>query len=297
MTDPQLQSFFQGRALELMHRAIDLALDEDGQDLTSQALFTTTDRLQARIVAKEPCTMAGLPLIEPILSRCGPGSSATRVGHHCSDGDQVEQGTVVVTMDGPALTLLKAERVILNFLAHLSGIATVTREFVALLGSSGTRLLDTRKTLPGLRYPDKYAVRVGGGFNHRLDLTEMVMLKDNHIDRAGSITAAVASIRDNLSPCPPIEVECRNDSEVDEAVQSRVDRIMLDNMTPSQISRALKMIPEHIETELSGGINVRNLNEYAFLGADFISVGCLTNSARNIDLSMTLVEMLAHKHS
>lgn len=289
MSDPQLQSFFQGRSLEFMHRAVDLALEEDGQDLTSQALFSPDDQLRAKIVAKEPCRIAGLPLIEPVLKRCAHSDTGVDISPLCAEGDQIQKSSVVVRLEGPALTLLKAERVILNFLAHLSGIATLTSQFVTLLGSSRTRLLDTRKTLPGLRYPDKYAVRVGGGFNHRLDLAEMIMLKDNHIDRAGSITAAVATIRDRISPCPPVEVECRNDSEVQEAVLSRVDRIMLDNMSQEQITRVLSIIPDWIETEISGGVNASNISELGRLGADFISVGSLTNSARNIDLSMTLL--------
>jgi len=287
--DPELQTFFQGKALEFMLQAVDLALEEDGQDLTSQALFTPRDRLEARITAKEPCVIAGLPLMNLILKRCASGRAEVEVNPLCSDGDRVQKASNIATLSGPALTILKAERVVLNFLAHLSGIATLTTQFVSLLGSSRTKLLDTRKTLPGLRYPDKYAVRVGGGHNHRLNLSDMIMLKDNHIDRAGSISAAVQAIRDRVAPCPPIEVECRNDKEVEEAVESRVDRIMLDNMGPDQIARVLKLVPDWIETEISGGVNAANISQLAKLGADFISVGPLTNAARSVDLSLTLV--------
>jgi nicotinate-nucleotide pyrophosphorylase (carboxylating) len=287
--DPRLQTFFQGKALDFMLRAVELALEEDGQDLTSQALFTPGDRLEARITAKEPCVIAGLPLMNLILKQCASGDGEVELHPLYTDGDRVQKGANIATLSGPALVILKAERVMLNLLAHLSGIATLTSQFVSLLGSSRTKLLDTRKTLPGLRYPDKYAVRVGGGHNHRLNLSEMIMLKDNHIDRAGSISAAVTAIRNRVAPCPPIEVECRNDKEVQEAVESRVDRIMLDNMEPDQIARALKLIPDGIETEISGGINAANISRFARLGADFISVGSLTNSARSVDLSLTLV--------
>ena len=151
---------------------------------------------------------------------------------------------------------------------------------------TGVRLLDTRKTMPGLRYPDKYAVLCGGGHNHRRNLAEMLMLKDNHIDAAGSMTKAVELLRGRYNPCPPIEVECRNLDEISEAVACRVDRIMLDNFTPALTREAVELIAGRCEVESSGGITLDNLREYAACGVDFISVGALTHQIKSLDLSL-----------
>jgi nicotinate-nucleotide pyrophosphorylase (carboxylating) len=195
-----------------------------------------------------------------------------------------EQWSPVI--DGQARAVLRAERVMLNFLCHLSGIATLTRQFADLLAGTRTRLLDTRKTMPGLRYPEKYAVRIGGGLNHRIDLEEMLMLKDNHIDRWGGIEGAVRRLRAIYSPCPPIEVECRTLEHVEVAVSCRVDRIMLDNMEQARLKEALSIIPGTIQSEVSGGITRENIRTIAGLGPDFISVGRLTHSAPSVDLSL-----------
>lgn len=280
--------FFTGHARDCLIRAVDLALDEDGPDLTALAVFAPGDRLTASIAAKECTLVAGLPIADIVLDRLGVLADTAR-DYRAQDGDAVPDGAVVAVLDGPAVGLLKAERVILNFLCHLSGIANLTSNYVMALGGSPTRLLDTRKTLPGLRYPEKYAVLVGGGLNHRRDLAEMLMLKDNHIDRAGGVTPAVQAARRAHPPGTiPLEVECRTLDEVREAVALAPERIMLDNMSPDDIRQAIDLIPETIESEISGGVSLDNLTELGELGADYISVGRITHSAPYADFSMRL---------
>ncbi len=286
-------SFFQGKALKYLVATIDLALEEDGQDLTSKAVFTSDDILDAKIIVKQDAVVAGLPILPMVIERMDATKDVT-LDIHVHDGDTVRDRTLIATMRGPAALLLKAERVMLNFLTHLSGIATMTAEYVAAMGDTKTRLLDTRKTIPGLRYPEKYAVLMGGGCNHRLDLEEMFMLKDNHVDKAGGITAAVEALRRYCASAtfqgtpPPIEVECRTLDEVREAVILTPERIMLDNMEPSVMKEALSLIPEGIETEISGGVSMDKLAELAALGADFISIGKITHSAPSADFSMLI---------
>lgn len=281
-------TFFQGPALDMLLQGIDLALEEDGPDLTSEALFSPRETLQATVLAKAEGVIAGLPLIPLILEGAGPSGYQADIEYLTAEGSRVLAGQDICFLRGSATLLLKAERVILNYLTHLSGIATLTHSFVQALQDTSTRLLDTRKTLPGLRYPEKYAVLIGGGQNHRLNLAQMLMLKDNHIDQAGSITAAVSRLRDRYDPCPPIEVECRTGEDVLEAVAAQVDRIMLDNMDEKGIAECLTLIPSQIESEISGGVNLESLTKLGALGANFISAGCLTNSAPVLDLSMKL---------
>jgi nicotinate-nucleotide pyrophosphorylase (carboxylating) len=282
MSTSLFHTFFSGRAMDMLLASIEHALDEDGPDLTSRALFRPEDELRARIVAKERCIVAGLPLAPLVLERCGGG----RCEPAAQDGDTMQPGTLAAELRGPAAGLLKAERVILNYVTHLSGIATLTRRYVDALATTRTRVLDTRKTLPGLRHAEKYAVRVGGGVNHRMDLAEMLMLKDNHVDRAGGITPAVERLRAAYSPCPPLEVECRTLDEVREAVACGVDRIMLDNMGHETMARALALIPDAIESEVSGGVSLETIKDIGRLGPDFVSVGRLTHSAPAADFSM-----------
>ena len=280
--------FFQAEARMFLLATIRIALAEDGSDLTSMGLFTETDMAQAMIVAKQDTVVAGLPII-PMVLEFGGAECQTHL--NVDDGDRVSEGTMVAALQGPAQQLLKAERVIMNFLCHLSGIADLTAQYVEALKGTKTRLLDTRKTLPGLRFPEKYAVLAGGGTNHRLTLSDMLMLKDNHIDRAGSITQAVDALLRSYSPCPPIEVECRTLEEVEEAVQCEIQRIMLDNMDEETARTALGIIPETIETEISGNVTLENIREIAELGSDFISVGKLTHSAPSSDFSMQFIAL------
>ncbi|BDQ36103.1 nicotinate-nucleotide diphosphorylase (carboxylating) [Pseudodesulfovibrio nedwellii] len=280
--------FFQAEAKMFLLATIRIALAEDASDLTSMGLFTENDMAQAMIVAKQKTVVAGLPLIPMILEF---GSEECQTHLNVDEGDTVSEGTMVAAIQGPALQLLKAERVIMNFLCHLSGIANLTASYVEALKGTKTQLLDTRKTLPGLRFPEKYAVLAGGGKNHRLTLSDMLMLKDNHIDRAGSISQAVNQLQTVHSPCPPIEVECRTLEEVEEASQCDIKRIMLDNMDAETAKTALGIIPKNIETEISGNISLDNIREIADLGPNFISVGKLTHSAISSDFSMKFIPL------
>ncbi|MFV0422788.1 carboxylating nicotinate-nucleotide diphosphorylase [Oleidesulfovibrio sp.] len=299
MTTSSINFFFTGEALQFTLSAIDLAIDEDGPDLTSNAVFAPEQRLKAQIVAKEDTIVCGLTYVRYIMDRVierdpqPAGFDDYTVETFAADGDRVSNGSLVVRLEASARRLLKAERIILNFMTHLSGISNLTARYAAALEGSGTRLLDTRKTLPGLRYPEKYAVIIGGGLNHRRNLAEMLMLKDNHIDLAGSITAAVERLRTAYAPCPPIEVECRTVADVQEAVSCSVDRIMLDNMDAAGLAEALPYIPAHIETEASGGVTletIRTLADASGRKLDYISVGRLTHSAPSADFSMRISE-------
>ncbi len=293
MADDSFENFFDGESRRHLYDAITLALSEDGIDLTSNAVFNASQTLSAHIVAKGDAVVAGLPLIPIILAEALPEteSAPCTCEIFAADGDKICAGTTLARLSGGARRILKAERVILNFLCHLSGIATLTARYIDALAGTGITLLDTRKTLPGLRYPAKYAVRMGGAKNHRRNLSEVLMLKDNHIDMAGSITRAVAALRAAHSPCPPIEVECRNLSEVREAVACDVDWIMFDNMTPEQVKEALALVPRRIFTEISGGVsldNIRSFSEAGAAGLTYISVGRLTHSAPFADYSMRI---------
>ncbi|NJB66867.1 nicotinate-nucleotide pyrophosphorylase (carboxylating) [Desulfobaculum xiamenense] len=285
MNHTPFDAFFQGVAGDYLRRAIIFALDEDGADLTSHAVFTGNEVAHCVILAKEETICAGLPVIDLVLDALGLERPHDVTFHH-ADGDTVSAGTVVAEFACSPIVAFKAERVILNFVCHLSGIANLTRRYVDALAGTRTVLLDTRKTLPCLRYPEKYAVLLGGGKNHRMDLAEMLMLKDNHIDQAGGISPAVQALRRAYTPCPPIEVECRTLDDVSEAVALGVDRIMLDNMDPATLRDALARIPEGIESEVSGGVNLSTIADIGRIGPDFVSVGRLTHSAPAADFSM-----------
>ena len=293
---PEFSEYFQGEARTHLLSILELSLAEDGPDLTTEGVFGPGDRLQAIIVAKEQTIIAGLPVIPLVMDLCAahPEELSYTWQSLAKEGEEVAKGSIVARISGPARQVLRAERVILNFVSHLCGIANLTRRYAEKLEGTGVRLLDTRKTMPGLRYPDKYAVLCGGGHNHRRNLAEMLMLKDNHIDAAGSMTKAVELLRGRYNPCPPIEVECRNLDEINEAVACRVDRIMLDNMTPDMLPEALEMIPSSIETEISGGVSLDTIRVYATVSTvrkpDFISVGRITHSAVTADLSMRIAK-------
>lgn len=206
-----------------------------------------------------------------------------------SDGDPFSPGMTIATITGSAKSCLKGERTALNFLQHLSGIATITRRFVDT-AQGNVKILDTRKTLPGLRILEKYAVRIGGGVNHRFGLYDMVLIKNNHIEIAGSITKAVSAVRQKKKRAF-IEVEVKTFEELQEAVGLKVNRIMLDNMNIGQLRRAVQIVHEakhKIEIEVSGGVNLSNIEEFAVCGVDFISIGALTHSARAIDIALQL---------
>lgn len=295
MTTDLFENFFDGNPRRYLFDAISLALREDGTDLTSSAVFAPEETLAAHIFAKADIVLAGLPLIPIILQESLPEKESALCSYEwfVNDGDRVKAGTVLCAIKGGARRILKAERIILNFLCHLSGVATLTATYAEALKGSGITLLDTRKTMPGMRYPEKYAVLMGGGKNHRNNLAEILMLKDNHNDMAGSITNAVAKLRQAYEDCPPIEVECRNEAEVREAVACNVDWIMFDNMTPAQITQALALVPDHIITEVSGGVSLENIHDFVEAGKaglTYISVGRLTHSAPFANCSMRIAK-------
>ncbi len=270
-------------------KLIDLALAEDiGEgDHSSLASIPKGTLGESRIIFKEDGVLAGIELAKVIMEKVDPTLGLTVLNH---DGDFVKKGTVIATAHGSVHGLLASERLLLNFMQRLSGIATRTHEAVALVKGSTTRLLDTRKTTPGLRILEKWAVKTGGGENHRIGLFDMVMLKDNHIDSSGGITAAVKRTTEYLKEHNKnlaIEVETRNLAEVEEALATQsVDRIMLDNFSPEMCKEAVALIAGRAETEASGGINMSNLTAYAASGVDFISLGFLTHSAKSLDISM-----------
>lgn len=285
-TFPLFDEFFQAEARMFLLAGVRIALSEDGKDLTSLGIFTDADTAMAHIVAKQSTVVAGLPLIPLILEFAG-----CEFQHmiNVDEGDLVKPGTLIAAIQAPATHILRTERVLLNYLGHLSGIANLTAQYVAALAGTRTTLLDTRKTLPGLRYAEKYAVRVGGAKNHRKNLTELLMVKDNHIDRAGGIREAVDALRKTYGEdCPPIEVECRTLDEVSIAAECRVSRIMLDNMDLPLMAEALKRIPEGIESEASGNVTLETIADIGRIGPDFVSVGRITHSAPCSDFSLRM---------
>lgn len=269
------------------------ALQEDitSEDISTMSVCPARREAQVQLIAKADGVIAGLGVFERAFTLLDP---STRVDARVQDGDRVENGQLLAMVYGDARVLLSGERVALNYLQRMSGIATYTRRMADALAGTKTVLADTRKTTPGMRIFEKEAVRLGGGANHRYNLSSAVMLKDNHIDAAGSMTKAVELLRGRYNPCPPIEVECRNLDEISEAVACRVDRIMLDNMTPDMLPEALEMIPSFIETEISGGVSLDTIRAYATVSTvrkpDFISVGRITHSAVTADLSMRIAK-------
>lgn len=264
------------------------ALEEDtGRgDLTTWLTVPAGLEGHAEIVAKEQGVLAGLPLARKIFDRLGATEVTVRA--HLAEGETLLPGSVVATFQGPVSYLLTGERVVLNFLQHLSGVATLTRRYVEAISGTGARILDTRKTRPGLRLLEKYAVRVGGGRNHRLGLDDGVLIKDNHIIAAGGLRAAVERARAGAPHVVRIEVECDTLSAVEEALTAGADTILLDNMSVEQIAQAVRSIGGRALVEASGGISLQTVRATAETGVDLISVGALTHSAPALDLSMRI---------
>jgi nicotinate-nucleotide pyrophosphorylase (carboxylating) len=262
---------------------IDSALTEDlpTGDITTENLALSSRHGTAKLVAKSDLVLSGRAMFEQTVLRLEPQMEVTWLK---TDGDHVLKGQAVCTLLGDLIQLLKAERTALNFIQHLSGIATITRTFVEQVRGTSAQIIDTRKTLPGYRVLEKRAVRDGGGGNHRMNLSESVMIKDNHIAVAGGITPAVTRIRQNHTG--HICVEAASLDQVREAVQLSVERILLDNMAVEMLSAAVKLIPDAIEVEASGNMTLSRVREVAKTGVDFISVGALTHSAPAADLSL-----------
>ncbi len=261
------------------------ALEEDigSGDVTTLATVDPTRRGRARLIAKSPCVIAGLDIAEEAFRQVDQWTVFTR---HLQDGEQCPPGVVVAQIDGSAVGLLTAERTALNFIQRMSGIATLTRRFVDTAAGRMT-ILDTRKTTPTLRALEKYAVRCGGGTNHRAGLYDAVLIKENHARLAGGIRPAVERMR-AAGRRLPIEVEAQSLDDVEEAIAARADIILLDNLTTAEIADALRRIGRRARTEISGGVTLARIPELAATGADFVSVGALTHSAPAADLSLEI---------
>jgi nicotinate-nucleotide pyrophosphorylase (carboxylating) len=276
---------------------IENALLEDRatSDATSYACIDANQRASATILAKQDCILAGIGCIARILdvyaALDGAVTSHYEVTTHPEifDGVRLHKGQSVAVIRHNARVLLSCERVILNFLQRMSGIATLTRKFVDAVSGTKARILDTRKTAPGLRVIDKYAVRCGGGQNHRLDLSDGVLIKNNHIALAGGIVPALERAVRNRRGSQPIEIEVRSPKELDEALAHGAEAILLDNMSPEDVRRAVERcasLERRVPLECSGGIRLENIRAYAETGVDFISVGLLTHSPQAVDMSM-----------
>ena len=268
---------------------IDMALEEDAAfgDVTSQSIFKADHVSSARILARQDMLICGLEIAKQVFLRV---DANLNVSLQAGDGDQVKNGNMVLMVEGSTISILIAERTALNFLQRLSGIATLSQQFADRASVAGTsvRVVDTRKTTPGLRALEKYAVRCGGCYNHRASLSEHVLIKENHITAAGSLSNAVKLARDFAPHTAKIEVETETLDDVREALQSGAEVIMLDNMSPAQISNAVKVINGAAIVEISGGISLDTIAEYALPGVDVISVGALTHSAPAADFSMII---------
>lgn len=277
---------------KVLKQFIKNALEEDIQDGDHSTLSTIPKDLEqsAKLLVKQDCILAGVELAEIIFKTFDKN---LQVETFVKDGDAVKVGDVAFIVKGSARSILSTERLVLNCMQRMSGIATLTHEWDSRLIGTKTKLLDTRKTTPNFRICEKWAVAIGGGTNHRYGLYDMIMLKDNHIDYNGSITNAVKMAKDYIKKNKKklkIEVETRNLEEVQEAVKAKVDRIMLDNMDVATMAKAVKIINGSCETEASGGITRDQLKEIASTGVTYISAGALTHSAENMDLSLKAVK-------
>jgi nicotinate-nucleotide pyrophosphorylase (carboxylating) len=256
------------------------------QDVTTDLIFPNHTKGEIVFIAKEEGTFCGEEVMKTGFHLL---NSQTEIRLLVKDGDPFIKGQRLAVVSGEIATLLKGERVVLNLIQRMSGIATLTRKAVETLNSPNTRICDTRKTTPGLRMLEKYAVRCGGGYNHRFGLYDGVMIKDNHISFAGSIKHAVELVRENVGHMVKIEVETESKEQVIEAVEAGADVIMFDNRTPDEIKELIKLVPAHIVTEASGGIQLNNLASFRDTGVHYISLGFLTHSYKALDISVKVV--------
>ena len=264
---------------------IRMALQEDitSEDVSTNAVMPTATKGTVDLIAKEDGVIAGLDIYARVFTIL---DEKTEIDFHCKDGDEVKKGELMATVTGDIRVLLSGERVALNYLQRMSGIATYTRQVAKLLEGSKVTLLDTRKTTPNCRVFEKYAVRVGGGCNHRYNLSDGVLLKDNHIGAAGSVTKAVQMAKAYAPFVRKIEIEVETLEQVKEAVEAGADIIMLDNMTPGVMKQAVELINGRAQTECSGNITKENIQKIREIGVDFVSSGALTHSAPILDISM-----------
>lgn len=264
---------------------IRMALQEDitSEDVSTNAVMPTATKGTVDLIAKEDGVVAGLEIYARVFTIL---DEKTEIDLHCKDGDEVKKGELMATVTGDIRVLLSGERVALNYLQRMSGIATYTRQVAKLLEGSNVTLLDTRKTTPNCRVFEKYAVRVGGGHNHRYNLSDGVLLKDNHIGAAGSVAKAVRMAKAYAPFVRKIEIEVETLDQVKEAVEAGADIIMLDNMTPEVMKQAVELIDGRAQTECSGNITKENIQKICEIGVDFVSSGALTHSAPILDISM-----------
>jgi nicotinate-nucleotide pyrophosphorylase (carboxylating) len=279
---------------------IENALNEDRatRDATSYACIDPSQRASATILAKQECTLAGLGCIPRILDVYAALDGAV-IGHYnvishpsIFDGIRVKKGQQIAVIRHNARVLLSCERVVLNFLQRMSGVATMTRRFVDAVEGTGVRILDTRKTVPGLRVIDKYGVRCGGGQNHRLDLSDGILIKNNHIALAGGAAISLERAVRNRRGSQPIEIEVRSLNELQQALEHGAEAILMDHMSVADVRTAVETCrrrPKRIPLEYAGGITLENVRSYAETGVDFISIGALTHAAEAVDMSMRVV--------
>lgn len=279
---------------EIIHQFITNALNEDvgDGDHTSLATIEAGTRGKAHLLVKDTGILAGVELAEEIFKLVDPD---LKLDVFLNDGAEIKPKDIVFTVEGDAQSILKAERLVLNCMQRMSGIATKTNEIVDLLVGTNTKVLDTRKTTPGLRYLEKWAVRIGGGVNHRIGLYDMILIKDNHVDYSGGIRQAIENANRYLvDTCKKlaIEIEVRNLEELEQVLQTgNVNRIMLDNFNFDDLRQAVNIIEGRYITEASGGITADNIRDYADCGVDYISVGALTHSVKSLDLSLKAVKL------
>ncbi|MBN1219362.1 MAG: carboxylating nicotinate-nucleotide diphosphorylase [Anaerolineae bacterium] len=262
-----------------------LAEDIGDGDVTTDCIISSEVILQGQFVAKTAGVVAGLEVVRLTFMLI---DETVQFTPSVVDGDTVEKGSVIATVKGPGRVLLSGERVALNLLQRMSGIATLTRQFVKAVADTKAIILDTRKTAPGLRLLDKWAVRLGGGQNHRFGLYDMVLIKDNHITAAGGISEAVKRVRAQDKQCRPIEVEVKSLAELEETLSLGVDRILLDNMSLAEMRKAARLTNGRIPLEASGNVDLDTVANIAATGVDFISVGALSHSAPAMDISLLL---------
>jgi nicotinate-nucleotide pyrophosphorylase (carboxylating) len=278
--------------LTLIQNFIDLALTEDvgDGDHTSLATIPAEAKGKAKLLVKEAGVLAGVELALQIFKTV---DADLKVDVFVQDGAQIQPGDIVLYVEGRAQSILKAERLVLNCMQRMSGIATKTNQIVELVKDSSVKLLDTRKTTPGMRYLEKWAVRIGGGVNHRFGLYDMILIKDNHVDYAGGIKQALNEARQYLKDQHKnlqIEIEVRNRQELQQVIdEGGADRIMLDNFSIEELKAAVELINGRYITEASGGITLENIADYATTGVDYISSGALTHSVKSLDLSLKAV--------
>ncbi len=272
----------------LTERIIRLALEEDlgSGDVTTDAVIDPDQRGEASLIVREELVLAGMPVFGRVFLTLDPSIALEA---SCRDGDLIPPGTRISLLKGRLAPILRGERTALNFLQRMSGIATLTRRYVERVKPYPVRILDTRKTAPGLRWFDKYAVRIGGGFNHRFGLSDGILIKDNHIAAAGSIQEAVRLARKNAAHTLRIEVEVEDAAGAVLACEAGADVILLDNMSPAQLTEAVRLVKGRALLEASGGITLETVREVARTGVDMISVGALTHSPRAADLSLEII--------